>query len=250
MQKSPETEEIQNRKPEIQEEQQKQTPPTPPKTQEKKKTGLDHFVMSTSLVLLSIIPIIVCIYSIYYLVQVATNIFIHVIGASNTVIAALLALSSLVSAATAIIGLKGYQQTNTSSLFHIYIISTLLGFILCSTVLIYTSVSSQSTYENHISLFLSLYPNDPDSISFTNSYMTTFSRMKYFFNVGESSNEVYIILTALWVICFIGYFIIVEFYKKEKEKEKNNTKQEPQTQEPKPDQLETNQSDADKIHRD
>ena len=183
----------------------------PQPQQNPKKNDDKNFIKASLRILLTIIPLIVCVYSIYYLVQVASSIFFAVIGASNAVIAILLIISSLVSCATAIIGLKNYNPKQPDIKFHVYFISTILGFILLVTILIYTSVSSQSTYENHITLFYTLDPTNPDSVSFTNDHLTEFSRLQYFFSIGENSNEVYVILSAIWAISFIVMFVVTEF---------------------------------------
>ena len=185
--------------------------------QNQKKNNENEFIKTSLRIFLTIIPLIICIYSIYYLVQVAKSIFVAAIGASNAVIAAILILSSLISCATAIIGLKDYNPKAPTIKFHIYFISSILGFVLLITVLIYTSVSSQSTYENHVSLFYSLDTTNPDSVSFTNDHLTEFSRLQYFFTIGENSNEVYVILTAIWFIAFISFFVVSEFDEKEEE---------------------------------
>ena len=170
----------------------------------------NKFTQISIRVLLTIIPLIVCAYSIYYLVLVAESIFIKSIGASSAVIAAFLGIVALVSCATAFVGLKDYDPILPTTKFHVYLVSTLVGFILCITILIYTSMSSQSTYEQRIKQYLFINPNDQTTHQFQNKYLTAFSQLQYYFNIGENSNEVFIILTVIWVLAFIAFFVVSE----------------------------------------
>ena len=168
-------------------------------------------------IFLTIVPLIVCGYSIYYIIRAATPLFVTVIGASSAVIAGLLTFSSLCSGAMAIFALKDYRPNATTTKYQIYLFSTFLSFILCIAVLIYTSMSSQSYIENSMSEFISLNPSHADVVEFNKEYLNAFEKLKFYFSVGENTNEVYIIITTVWVVCFAAFYIIVEFFEEPNE---------------------------------
>lgn len=170
-------------------------------------------------ILLTLIPLASAIYSCYWVINVAQPIFVKAVGVECAIIGAILLVASLVSAILAIPGLKKYNSKNSvPMIFSIYILITLVSFCLLVAALIHTSVSSQSTYEYLIGLYTSQKTSDSATTQFAKSYLSQYDKMKYYFLVGNNSFDIYVIISAIWVVCFVAYFIVTDVFDVPREK--------------------------------
>lgn len=163
-------------------------------------------------VFLTLIPLAITCTALYWTVLTASQIFVKAVTPLCCVIGSFMAASSFVSGALAIPALKRYNEKQYNTIFHIYLISTIIGLIFAGGILIATNVQSQSIYELMIELYITYNPNDSVVRRFNTDRITQFDKLTFFFQIGQNSFEIMIVLSVFWILSIIANFTMIEYF--------------------------------------
>lgn len=168
---------------------------------------------------LTIIPLVIVVYTIFWTICVTHQMFINAIGFDCTIAGSGLIVSSLFSSGLAIFGLKNYETKGEFKFkFFIYVCFTLICFLLLILALMYTSVTAQGLFELIMEIFSVTKANFRVTNDFDQDYISKYDKMKYFFLAGRSSHDFYMVVGALWIACFLAYFVVTDAFEGKKKK--------------------------------
>ena len=171
----------------------------------------NKFILWWIKIFLCLIPLGICGFTIYWTILVSQPVFLKSIGAGNVIIGALIIISTLLSGIFIWIASQKFEIDYSSVVFSIYFISTFLGLFFCCIALIMTSTETQGVDDLLIKNYL-LSNSDSATESYYKSFSDAYKQTLYLFAFGQNSYEVYLILTALWFISIITFFMIYELY--------------------------------------
>lgn len=169
-----------------------------------------NFLLKWLRLFLILLPIAITAYSIYWTILVTEPIFLAACGAGCTVLAVLLMVFALLSSLFAFLSFRQLNNLNYQSLlFSLYLIFTIVGFLLIVIALIMTTTESQRVFDIKISTYLG-HHTDSKTQSYYKTYSTQYKQIVYQYAYGQKSYEAYLIIGAAWFIAFIAFFTTAE----------------------------------------
>lgn len=174
------------------------------------ESNVPNFLLKWLRLFLILLPIAITAYSIYWTIFVTEPIFLAACGAGCTVLAVLLMVFALLSSLFAFLSFRQLNNLNYQSLlFSLYLIFTIVGFLLIVIALIMTTTESQRVFDIKISTYLG-HHTDSKTQSYYKTYSTQYKQIVYQYAYGQKSYEAYLIIGAAWFIAFIAFLTTAE----------------------------------------
>ena len=161
-------------------------------------------------VFLIAIPLAVVGFSIYWIVLVTDSVFVSACGPGRIVIGVFALILALASSIFAFFAFRELPKINYSSVFfHLYLIITCLGLLMCAIAMVATTTESQGVCASLIDSYCATR-NTTDVTSFLAKYDTDYKRLLYKYAFGQSGYEGYLIMGCAWAVAFVTFFAIAE----------------------------------------
>lgn len=174
--------------------------------------GFPKFLIKWLRLFLILLPLVITGYSIYWIILVTQPIFLEACGAECTALAVLLMASSVASSIFAYISFRKLRSLKYNTwTFSVYFISTTIGLLLVSLALLMTTTESQRVFDHKIGYYSRTHSNSITD-KYQSSYSTDYQKIVYQYAYGQKSYEVYLIIGAAWLVCFVSFFATYENY--------------------------------------
>ena len=156
------------------------------------------------------IPLAVVGFSIYWIVLVTDSVFVSACGPGRIVIGVFVLALALTSSIFAFLAFRELPKINYGSIFfHVYLITTFIGILMCAIALVATTTESQGVCASLIDSYCATQ-NTTAVTSFLEKYNTPYKRLLYKYAFGQSGYEGYLITGCAWAVAVVTFFAVAE----------------------------------------